>query len=93
MALKLDRKQPFGQIFGDDQGRVYSQGEHHFKGDGTLWRDPKKKETDAERKEREAEEAAAAEAAAAEAKAAEGAGSTDDQLSKQLSTGSTGGAA
>ena len=83
-ALKLDKSKPFGQIFGDLEGRHYDQGGRYFGSDGSLWVDPnapKKKETAAEIAAREKAEADEAARLAAEAKKAAGG---DDQLSQQL---------
>lgn len=95
--ITLDKNKPHAVIYGDDKGRVYAQGDHHFRTDGSLWRDPDVKESAAEKKAREEAEAAEAkriadEEAAAKKALAEGA-TADEQLSKQLSTGSVTGAA
>lgn len=85
--ITLDKSKDYATVYGDDKGRVYQQGDHHFRGDGSLWRDPDVKETAAEKKAREEAEAAADKRAADEAEAAKkaaGAGGADDQLTKQL---------
>lgn len=36
----LDKTKPYGQIQGDDQGRIYEQDHTYFTGDGMEWVDP-----------------------------------------------------
>jgi hypothetical protein len=38
--MKLNRKEPFGEIFGDTQGRRYEQGGKFFTVTGDEWADP-----------------------------------------------------
>lgn len=88
-SLKLDRTKDFASVIGDDQGRVYEQGHHFFRADGSLWHDPHKpapKETQEQRIAREKAEADEAKRVQAEADANKAAGGADDQLSKQLGT-------
>lgn len=94
-ASKLNRNEPFADIFGDTEGRRFEQGGRFFRPDGSLWRDAKKKESAEEKAAREAQEQADAEAeAAAEAAAAAAAAAAstdvDAQLSQQLTTDSVG---
>lgn len=97
MSNKLDKSKPYGHIVNDSEGRVFEQDGRYFTGEGKPWRDPSKKETAAEREAREKAEKEEADRIAAEEEAqrklAAGEGGNDGQLSKQLSTGSTGGAA
>lgn len=95
-SQKLDKSKPFGTITGDTEGRVFEQDGRFFYADGKPWRDPKKKETAEEKAAREAAEKEEADRLAAEEAAAAAAASgsnVDAQLSAQLSTASTGGAA
>lgn len=70
---KLDRKQDFGTITGDDQGRVYEQNYTFFTADGSEWVDP----SDNTKAATKADSKPAKAAAKTEAKA-------DDQLAEQL---------
>jgi hypothetical protein len=36
-SKKLDREQPYGTIYGDEQGRAFEQEGVYFRGDGTVW--------------------------------------------------------
>lgn len=38
-SRSLDRSQPHGQIFGDEDGRMWEQGGRYFNADGSPWRE------------------------------------------------------
>lgn len=40
MGKTLDRQKPFGEIYGDSEGKRYEQDGEYFRGDGSLWGPP-----------------------------------------------------
>lgn len=70
-AKGLDRSQPHGQIFGDDQGRIWEQGGRYFHGDGSPWKPLGERTTEAK-------------ASRATAPSASAALPANDQLAQQL---------
>lgn len=83
-ANKLNRNEPFGQIYGDADGRHFEQDGAFYTQDGKLWRDPKAKESAADRAAREKAEAEEAQRLADEEAARKAAAGGDDQLNAQL---------
>jgi hypothetical protein len=47
-APTFDRNRPHGTVFGDPEGRIYHQGDHFFRGDGTLWTEQATAQPDAD---------------------------------------------